>query len=66
MENKLVEPMVFMAKENKLSSNLCCEDILQPSPKIDHFLNYRKNSKYVLSIFLQSITGIYIFPQNFF
>ena len=52
MESKLVEPMVFMAKENKLSSNLCCEDILQPSPKIDHFLNYRKNSKYVCTKYI--------------
>ena len=58
MENKLVEPMVFMAKENKLSSNLCCEDILQPSPKIDHFLNYLVYSSKALQE--------YIFPQNFF
>ena len=29
-----------------------CEDILQPSPKIDHFLNYRKNSKYVCTKYI--------------
>ena len=48
--------MVFMAKENKLSSKTK-ETSLEStyvmrifySPKIDHFLNYRKNSMYVLS-----------------